>query len=230
VEVLVSENESWKLHFERGTVYASMGDTQRAAESFRQAIAIAPDNPHPHCELGYMLFREGRYEEALEELRKTDELSPGFFAVQTEIYICERIIAGKIDAGALEVLRAVEQLNDLGLAQSEDAVALSRRVIKLAPSCALGYFHLGKAVLQTHPQIAEKSFQHCLNLRPDDTTAINVKLHQGLLLQANGDLEGACRIWQSVVDDYARNPHARMCEVLLSQHSSSSEEDEEEPE
>jgi tetratricopeptide (TPR) repeat protein len=234
MEVLVSENESWKLHFERGIAYAGAGDTQRAAESFRQAITIAPDEPHPHCELGYMLFREGQYEAALEELRRTDELSPGFFAVQTEIYICERIIAGKLDAGALEVLRALEQLTDLGLAQSEDAVAMSRRAIKLAPACALGYFHLGKAVLETHPQIAEKSFQHCLNLRPDDTTAINVKIHQGLLLQANGDLEGACDIWQAVVWDYENNPHARMCEVLLSQHCAPPDEDgleeEEEPE
>jgi tetratricopeptide (TPR) repeat protein len=229
VEVLVSEKEPWKHHFERGMAYAGAGDTHRAAESFREAIALAPGEPHPHYELGYTLFREGQYEQALEELRKTDDLSPGFFAVQTEIYICERIIAGKISAGALEVLRALEQLNDLGLAQSEDAVALSRRAIKLAPSCALGYFHLGKAVLHTHPQIAEKSLQHCLNLRPDDTTAINVKLHQGLLLQASGDLEGACGIWRSVIRDYERNPHARMCQVLVSQHCASSEDDEEEP-
>jgi hypothetical protein len=118
----------------------------------------------------------------------------------------------------------------MGLAQSEDAVALSRRVINLAPSCALGYFHLGKAVLDTHPQIAAKSLQHCLDLMPDDTTAINVKLHQGLLLQAAGDLAGACRTWRSVIGDYGRNPHARMCHVLLSQHCDSPEDDEEEPE
>jgi hypothetical protein len=55
-------------------------------------------------------------------------------------------------------------------------------------------------------------------------------LHQGLLLQASGNLEGACDIWQSVVWDYESNPHAKNCEVLLSQHCSSSEDDEEEPE
>jgi len=214
------EKEPWKQHFEEGMAYGNAGDTRRAAESFRLAIALAPDEPYPHYELGHVLFIEGQYEEALQELRAANDLSPGFFMVQTEIYICEGIIAGKIDTAALEVLHMLQRLTDIGSAQSEDAVILSRRAIELAPSCALGYFHLGKALLHSNPPIAEKSLKHCLSLRPDDTTAINAKLHIGLLYQANDDLEGACRIWQSVVDEYVENPHARMCEVLLPQSSS----------
>ena len=219
----VTENASWKPHLDMGVALRYAGDTQRAAESLRQAIDIAPGEPYPHYELGHTLFQEGRYEEALQELKAADDLTEGFLLVQTDIYVCECIMAGKLNEGALEVLRALQQLTDTGSAQSEDAVILSRRAVELAPSCALGYFHLGKALIQSRPSIAEKALQHCLGLVPDDTTAINVKLHLGLIRQASGDRDAARYIWQTTLYEYEGNPQTRMCEVMVDQLSARDE-------
>jgi GNAT superfamily N-acetyltransferase len=38
--------------------------------------------------------RFGKYSAALCELKRTNELSPGFFLVQTEIYMCEGVVSG----------------------------------------------------------------------------------------------------------------------------------------
>ncbi|HET92003.1 MAG TPA: tetratricopeptide repeat protein [Chloroflexi bacterium] len=220
-------NDSWKQHFKQGMMHGNVGSTDQAMASFRQAIELAPDEPYPHYELGYTLFRQGQYEEALHELRTTDALSPGFFQVQTEIYLCECMAAGKVGLDGLEVLRMLKQLADLGVAQSEEAVALSRRAVELAPSCALGYLHLGQALWETNPPIAEKALLHCLKLQPDDTTVINAKMYLGMIRQAKGELDAARQIWQVVVDEYEGNPHVKMCQVLLSRHEPTTSQGEE---
>lgn len=46
-------------------------DPQRAADLFRQAIAIDPDSAPSHRELGLMLWKEKRFEEAESEVRKS---------------------------------------------------------------------------------------------------------------------------------------------------------------
>ncbi len=222
------KNEGWKQYFKQGMMHGNVGETAQAVESFRQAIALAPDEPYPHYELGYTLFRQGQYEEALQELRTTDALSPGFFQVQPEIYLCECVAAGKVGPDGLEVLRMLEQLADLGVAQSEEAVALSRRAVELSPSCALGYLHLGQALMDANPPIAEKALIHCLKLRPDDTTAINAKMQLGQIQQAQGNLAAARQIWQKVLDEYPGHPHAKMCQVLLSRLDTASPPDDEE--
>ena len=78
---------SWEDHFRRGMSRGTAGDPPNAAKSFRQATRLAPEEPYPHYELGYTLSLLGRYEDALEELRTTNELAPGFFVVQMEIYL-----------------------------------------------------------------------------------------------------------------------------------------------
>ena len=70
----------------------------------------------------------GRYNEALEELRRTDELAHGFFLVQTEAYMCEQFLSGVIDAEAASAVTAVE--GQRGIAQRtgyRNQVALANR-------------------------------------------------------------------------------------------------------
>jgi Flp pilus assembly protein TadD len=182
-------------------------DFPGAEASFREAVRLAPDEPYPRYELGYTLALVGRHEEALKEFRRTEQLSRGFFLVETEISMCEQLLSGSIDVEVLEMLRSLQLLVDSGGAQGEDAVTLSRRVIELAPECALGHFYLGKALLDRDPQAAEEALRRCVELDPDDTTAINAKSHLGILRQQAGQEDEARRIWATIASDYRGHPH-----------------------
>jgi Flp pilus assembly protein TadD len=191
------------------------GDLQTACKHFRRATEIAPDEPYPRYELGYTLFLLGECSAALCELKRTNELSPGFFLVQTEIYMCEGVLSGQLDDDTLSKLRRLQQLTDTGQSHSREAVVLSQEAIEAAPSCALGYFYLGKALFHADRARSETALKRCMELSPDDTTAIDALSHIGLHRKAAGDLESARRIWTEVVNTYHGNPHTKLTEMSL---------------
>jgi Flp pilus assembly protein TadD len=201
------KSKGWQEFLEKGMHYGAASDFARAEASFREAVRLAPDEPYPHYQLGYTLALVGRHEEALEEYRRTEQLYRGFFIVETEIYLSEQLLCESISVEALDMLRSLQWIVDSGGSQGEDAVALSRKVVELAPECALGHFHLGKALLQRDPQAAEVALRRCVELEPDDTTAINAKFHLGVLREQTGDEGEARRIWDAMQSDYAGHPH-----------------------
>jgi Flp pilus assembly protein TadD len=210
---------SWKQHFEEGMAHGQASDFAKAEASFREAVRLAPTEPYPHYELGYTLFLLERYDEALQEFRRTDELLRGFFLVQTEAYLCEEILAGRIAAEVLGSLRLLQRFTDGGAAQaqSEEAVFVSRTVVESAPECALGHYYLGKALLNADPLAAEAALQRCVALRPDDTTAIDAKFHLGVLRYQTGQKAEARRIWRGILADYPGNPHVKVADINLGQ-------------
>jgi Flp pilus assembly protein TadD len=183
-------------------------DFSGAEESFREAARLAPEEPYPHYELGYTLALVGRHEEALEEFRRTEQLYRGFFLVETEIYMSEQLLSGSLNVDVLDMLRSLQRLVDSGSGQGEDSVALSRKVIELAPECALGHFHLGKALFMRDPAAAEVALRRCIELDPDDTTAIDAKWHLGALRERAGHADEAQRIWDAMASDH--RGHSRM--------------------
>jgi tetratricopeptide (TPR) repeat protein len=199
--------KTWQDYFEKGMRRGEAADFSAAEASFRKAVTLAPEEPYPHYELGYTLALVGRHEEALQEFRRTEQLRRGFFLVETEISVCEQLLSGSIDSEVVEILRSLQHLVDGGDAQGEDAVTLSRRVIELAPECALGQFHLGKALFRSDPQAAEEALRRCIELDPDDTTAIDAKWHLGWLHQKAGYEDEAQRIWAAIAADYRGHLH-----------------------
>jgi hypothetical protein len=104
---------------------------------FAKLFGSRPEEPYPHYELGYTLALVGRYEESVEELNQTQQLRRAFFTVETEIWMCEQVVSGSVDAPVLELLRSQQRLVDAGEEQGADAVALGRQVTEEAPECAL---------------------------------------------------------------------------------------------
>jgi tetratricopeptide (TPR) repeat protein len=217
---LFRKPQTWQEHFEEGMASGAASDFSRAEVSFREAVRLAPDEPYPRYELGYTLTLLGRHEEALEEFRRTEQLSRGFFLVETEIFLCEQLLSGSIGVDVLEMLRWLQRLTDDGEWQSEEAVVWSRKVIELAPECALGHFYLGKAMFEREPQAAEEALLRCLELQPDDTTAINAKWHVGALRQQARQEDEARRIWHEIASDYRGHPNVVFAEGSAGQDSS----------
>jgi Flp pilus assembly protein TadD len=95
---------------------------------------------------------------------------------------------------------------DAGGALSEEAVALSAKVVEEAPECALGHFHFGKAMFQRDPEVAEEALRRCIELKPDDTTAINAKGHLAILCQQDGRDGEARSIREGILAEYPEHP------------------------
>lgn len=201
---------AWQDKFDLGMQRGSAGDLPGAQRAFREAIALAPDEPYPHYELGYTLALEGHYPQALVELRRTRELQRGFFLVDTEIYLCEQLAFGKITDEMLRALRRLIHLGDTGQATTLDAEQLSRKLIARAPECALAYFFLGKAILDRLPEQAAAALERCVALGPDDTTAINARFHLGVLRRQAGALDEARAIFAAIASDFAGHPYAEL--------------------
>jgi serine/threonine-protein kinase len=53
-----------------GWTLSHSDDPAGAAQAYREAIRLDPEYPEAHCNLGHDLRRQGRYAEALEELRR----------------------------------------------------------------------------------------------------------------------------------------------------------------
>lgn len=207
------KEKSWKQVFDEGMKRGAVSDLEGAAKAFREAIRLAPNEPYPHYELGYTLFLQDKYAEALVELRRTDELSTGFFLVQTEIYMCEQILSGAIDSEILGMLRVLQRLTDGGQGHGRQAVEIAKQTISRAPGCALGHFYLGKALLGSEPAAGEETLKRCLELNPDDTTAINILLHLALLARNSGRAAEAASICREISEKYKGNAH--VAEVQL---------------
>ena len=206
--------KSWKQLFEQGMAHGSANNFAKAEDCFRKAIRVAPNEPYPHYELGYTLSLLGRHKEALEEFETTDRLARGFFLVQTEAYLSRQFLEGAVNEDVLGKLRTLQRLMDTRSGASDDSVAISQQVISLAPNCALGHFFLGKALFETDDVVAERALQKCVELEPDETTAIDAKFHLGLLCRNRGEEEAARRIWSRIAADYSGNPHTRLAEMM----------------
>jgi tetratricopeptide (TPR) repeat protein len=216
----IFRRKTWEDHFNAGMRYGSSSNLARAEASFREAARLAPDEPYPHYQLGYTLSLTGRYEEALPEFRRTNELQRGFFLVQVELFLCEQVLDGQLSQQGLQLLRALHQLTDRSEAQTVQAVKIAQHAIEVAPRCALAHFYLGKALLQTDPVKAEETLRTCLELGPDETTAIDAKIHLGTLRQRADDMDEARRIWRGVIADYPGHPLTTMCEFVLAHNES----------
>ena len=73
-----------------GTAYERAGETDKAEQALKRAVALAPSYTYPHWFLGNLLLRNARYDEAFAELRLASaadsELQPQQFNLVWAIY------------------------------------------------------------------------------------------------------------------------------------------------
>lgn len=73
--VNLSPND-YRLWTALGTAFEQIGDSTQAEKALRQAVTLAPSYAYPHWYLGNLFLRDGRYDEAFEELRVASDADP----------------------------------------------------------------------------------------------------------------------------------------------------------
>jgi predicted O-linked N-acetylglucosamine transferase (SPINDLY family) len=172
-----------QMHTNRGAALQSLGRTDEAIASYRQAVALDPGFADPHYNLGLLYHSLGRHDEAAACFEKVLALSSGHADAFNNLGAALRDMGRPEDAIAC-YRRAVAidpglagAWNNLGVAQRDlgrvdEAVESYRRALALdaaGPSAHMNFVNLGNA-LGDQGRVAEAAecFRRALALRPDD--------------------------------------------------------------
>lgn len=165
-EILSLDPDSAEADMLAGEALDEMSDSSGAIEMFRKAVAAKPTAPDAHFGLGYLLWSEKRYPEAVQEFQAELTINPEH--AQSMLYIADAYI----------------QMN-----QSADAGPLLEKAVKLDPS--LGLAHLDLGILASgdgRNDDALREFLAAEKLNPSD---VNVHWRLGRLYRAMGKKEEA---------------------------------------
>ena len=143
-----------------------MSDTSGAIDMFRKAVAAKPDEPNVHFGLGYLLWSQKQYPDAIKEFQA--ELANDPNHAQSMLYLADAEI----------------QLN-----QYTDAATLLQKSIKLDPFVSIAHLDLGiLAANDGRNDDALREFLAAEKLNPND---VNVHWRLGRLYRAMGRKEDA---------------------------------------
>ena len=73
---LEADGTSWRVHYLLGGIYAAKEQIERAIQSYRRAIDLAPNEPVPHTDLAELYFSQKRYDDALKANASAIHLAP----------------------------------------------------------------------------------------------------------------------------------------------------------
>ena len=194
----------------RGAEAMHRGDAAGAEAAFRAAVQLAPRTPETHLDLGLVLAREGKMDEAITELHRTVALDSklpsahmflGIFLYQANQaeparqQLQEELHLDPSNAEALTWLGTV----DLALAHPERAVISFDRAAELAPD-DLNVLELrGRA----HNQVAHDSYARMARLAPNSWHVHRV---QAQLYSDEGRHTEAVSEYKAAVEGEPRNP------------------------
>ncbi len=199
-----------------GTAVLTLGWlTVRRNEVYRSDVAIwsdvvaqRPHNTRALVNLGTVLVRDGRVDEALARYNEAIQLDPGNSDAQFNLGLT---LAGRNDLdGALvhlnEAVRlvphsALAQCNlGMVLAEKGDLAGASRHLsesLRFDPRNAVAHNAMGIVLArQSNPAEAEKEFGKAVQLQPDNAEA---QANLGFALAQLGRIEEAVRHWETAV-------------------------------
>src|SRR5579864_6835657 len=76
VAIMVGAADGIKEYFAQGEQAMARGDLTAAAASFRQVLALNPNEPGAHVNLGVIAMRQKKWQSALTELQAAEKLAP----------------------------------------------------------------------------------------------------------------------------------------------------------
>jgi tetratricopeptide (TPR) repeat protein len=165
-EILTLNAESAEADMLAGEALDEMKDTTGAIQQFRAAVKANPQEPDAHYGLGYLLWIQKQYAEAVSEFHA--ELANNPNHVGAMLYLAD---------------------TDIQISQIENAGPLLEKVVKLNPALALGHLDLGIVLAQAgRKQDAVREMKEAARLDPDD---VNVHWRLGRLYRSMGKKDEA---------------------------------------
>jgi tetratricopeptide (TPR) repeat protein len=165
-EILALDPDSAEADMLAGEALDEMSDSSGAIEMFRKAAKAKPNEPDVHFGLGYLLWSQKQYPEAIKEFHA--ELANNPEHAQSMLYTADAYI----------------QMN-----QYADAAPLLEKAVGLDPSLGLAHLDLGiLAANDGRNDDAQREFLAAEKLIPND---VNVHWRLGRLYRAMGRKEDA---------------------------------------
>jgi len=157
-----------------GIAYASANKFEEAAEAFKRALRLLPNNADLHQRLAEVYEKAGKSADAARERAEFQRLDPNIRARAL-------LAAGKFEEAAAEA-RKVSPANAethyilgnalLKLNRPDDALASYRQAVKLNPKHADAYFQTGNVYDRLNRQEeAARAFREAARLNPKDADA-----------------------------------------------------------
>jgi tetratricopeptide (TPR) repeat protein len=216
----------WVNHDLGTTLLTLPGEAEAAVRYLTAAVALRPDSPGSHLNLGAALKARGQLDEAIACYRQAIRLDPKYAMAHANLGTAlkdkgqlEEAIACWRVAIALDP-KSAGAYSNLGVAleakgQREEAITCYRKAIALDPSYAKAHSNLGVA-LKARGQLDEAiaCYRRAIQLNPRDATAHN---NLGVVLQAKGQLEEAIACYRQAIalDPKDAGPHNNLGLALL---------------
>lgn len=129
-------------------IQIELGHLSDAETHLNQALALAPDHPHANQLMGYLKFREGKYDEAIAALNRAAKLNPQNADIQN--YLGVTLSQKGLRGPAEQAFRKAITLNPAhGGAQNNLAVFYASEE---PPNIPLARFHYEKAIKAGQPR------------------------------------------------------------------------------
>ncbi len=208
--VATGQDAAVRQAFERGAAAMRGGDAAAAEEAFRAAIKLAPRMAEAHLDLGLVLAREGKLNEAIAAVQRCLVLNPrqssahmflGIFLFQANRAEEAR---GALQAEIAQDGRNAEALTwlgtvDMALGHPERAVVSFDRAAELTPNDINVLELRGRA----HNQVAHDSYARMARLEPNSWHVHRV---QAQLFADEGKHAEAVAEYKTAIQLEKRNP------------------------
>jgi len=174
----------------KGDVYASAGQHDKAVEAFSEAISLKPNDAENYRRRGNMYGAIREYDKALADLDKAIELDPK----NADCYCSRGILhayLGKHDKALADFDKAIELRPDdpiillnkcifhLRLEQLDKALETVEKIIQLDPKSALGHFHRG--LIYEHLRQVDKALEDYHRAVTLDPNNAHFYVHVGIV-------------------------------------------------
>jgi tetratricopeptide (TPR) repeat protein len=214
--------------FDNAVAFSEKKQYDSAVPAWQKALALDPDDPRAHDNLGVALAETSKLDEAIAEYRKSLELNPGSSHTHNNLgsALAEK---GMLDEAFGHFAKAVElnpdnasaQIN-LGNAlalkkeQRSEALIHLRRGVELDPDSASGQNDLGIALARDGR--LDESIEHiqrAVALAPD---APDYRYNLGRVLAAKGDFTSALPQFEQAAK-LSRTPQPAILQMLAAMYS-----------
>ena len=206
--------------FQNGLNAEKQGDAAQAETFYRQALAITPDFSQAHCNLGHVLSRAGRREEAARHFLRAAQIDPRMAAAHYGLGTILRDLRRPDEAlrcflNAAELAPDADIYANIGVLYHlkglyNEAHASYVRALQ----CDAGHIDTLNNMGALNGQIgrydeAEACYQQVLAQHPDNMSAIN---NLGIFYKTTGQLEKAMACYRRGIDI---QPNSSMYHNLL---------------